>query len=259
MGEDYDQRRRFTRHQLPYTTTSSLVLLCIRVTRHGEVSRGEVRIPRNDIPLRLGQRIDEVLIHVQRLPHNLRRGQGQPLRRADVGVLGRLEDLHVYQRLISRVLEIVRAADRHVSDVSGLEIERPGIRRSGEHSDATLALQEEIPFIGRQVPVDLTHCSRFNGEESHGEVTGDRKRRWVDDFDGPAGNGQRSLCRQVIAVGFVLGKTAVGSVYAGAGFFERLLCGRAVEDVSLVGGYVVEGADVSLEVLGQNFLGVAEE
>ena len=63
----------------------------------------------------------------------------------------------------------------------------------------------------------------------------------------------------MVAVRLVFGEVAVGAVNARARFLERLVEGRAVEDVALRLRDVVEGADVGLEVLCQDLLRIAQE
>ena len=174
----------------------------IRIVLHGKISGRIIRISRQNVLLDPGQAIDQTVRKVQGLADDGLGRETEPLVDADVLVLGGLEDLHVDDGVGVRadVFDVVRVGHEDVADVAGLEIRGARVLWAREGGDARPPGQEEVPLVRRQVPVDLAHRARLDGEDGRGEVAGDREDGGVGDLDGAAGDGERLLFREVVRV-----------------------------------------------------------
>lgn len=105
----------------------------------------------------------------------------------------------------------------------------------------------------------LAHRARLDREQGDGEVVGDREGRWINELHGTARDDKRSLSRPMETVRLIGGNMTGGAVDTGSSLLECPLRRRAVEDVALIRGEVLESAGISLEVLGEDLGRVAEE
>lgn len=132
---------------------------------------------------------------------NLLGGEAQPLGDGNVVVAVRLQDLEVHDVGVASVLDVVAHGHGNIPDVAGLEVERARAFWRREDGHARLAADEVVPFVGRCVPVELTHGARLDGEEGGGEVGGYGEGLRVEDLDAAAGDFVGGLLTQVVGVG----------------------------------------------------------
>ena len=137
--------------------------------------------------------------------YNLRRRQPKPLINTNIRKLGRLQHLEEDHVFRARVFDVVALRHGDVSHVAGLEIERAGGFGCGEEGDAGGALEEEIPLVGGEMPVDFAHGARLHDDKGGGEVVGDGEGGGISDFDGAAGDSVRCLLAEMEGVGLVGG------------------------------------------------------
>lgn len=173
----------------------------VSITEGSSGQRGHVKRALLDVLLLLGEVLPPALRHVKVVLDDLLGGEGKPLGGADIGKLGRLQDLEEDDVLGTSVLDVVAGRLRDVADAAGREVEGAGSLGCLEHSDAGGSLQEVVPLRGGRVPVDLAHGTRLHDYEGGGEVGRDGEGGWVEDLDGAAGGLVGLLLGPVVGVG----------------------------------------------------------
>jgi hypothetical protein len=225
--------------------------------RPREVRLSQVRVTRRDVLLIFWQIVQDVIRQAQRVLQHLLGRQAHPLRDRDVVELGRLQDLDHDDVVVAHVLDVVAVGLRDVADVAGLVVEGARAARGDERRHARASRDEEVPLVGRQVPVDLAHGAWADGDERGRDVGGDGEGLGVEDLDLAAFDAQRLLLRPVVGVALVYGGEAGGA----GDVLRRDVAGhlRAGEDVQLVLGQVGELGHVGAQRLGHDALRVAQE
>jgi hypothetical protein len=71
------------------------------------------------------------------------------------------EHLQVAQRLIAKILDVVRHRERYVAHVAGLVVEGPCLPARGEHGHAPAPRDVILPFVVG-VPMHFAHRARLN-------------------------------------------------------------------------------------------------
>ena len=249
-----------------YMSSSSLLgttqpfLLCVksrRGSRPRKVRRRHIRIALHNVRLRLGQLRNHIVGQVQRVLDNLRRRQAKPLVHGDVGELGRLQDLEQHEVVRARVLNVMAGRLRNVADAAGIVVERPGALRRLEDGDASRPGEEKVPLVAGEMPVELAHGARLDGDERGAEHAGDGEGGRVEDLDGAAFDLVWLLLRKVVRVALLFRQEAgwTGNLL----LLDVVGSGRPRENPELAVWKIVKCGNVGLQVLCKRRLGVALE
>lgn len=105
--------------------------------------------------------------------------------------------------------------------------------------------------------MEFAHGTGFDSEETDGEIEGCWESLGVEDFYTAAGDFVGCLFGEMVRVAFGVGNVACGT--GDVVRWVRNICweSRAVENIQLVLGDVVEGREIDAKVLGQDGLGVS--
>ena len=138
---------------------------------------------------------------MQRVLNDLFRRQSQPLRDRDVRELRRLQHFQQHHILVARVLDVMTGCHGNVPNVARSIVK--GLRAGWGlvDGDARGAREKEVPLVAVGVPVQLTHCTWVDCDESGADVRRGREGGWINNLQrAGAGDGEWFLLRPMIRV-----------------------------------------------------------
>lgn len=169
----------------------------------------------------------------------------------------RLQDFQNGDVLSADILDVMAHTLRNITDVTWAVIESPCVVLSSIDGDPSMTAQKERPLIRIRMPVNFTHGTRMNRNQSSGEIFGNRENTRVNDLDSSSRCYDWLLLTPVEGVRIDIRENTgrTGDIL----LLNIFWCFGTREDEQLTSGDVIESIGGDLEILCENLFGVTGE